>query len=69
MRFISKSRGQYLPVPTKSSNETPMSAFGTKRTSEADGSMSAFGGKADMTFLYFREGAAFGEKTTEQALN
>jgi hypothetical protein len=26
-----------------------MSAFGTKRTSEADGSMSAFGGKADIT--------------------
>jgi hypothetical protein len=26
-----------------------MSASGTKRTSEADGSMSAFGGKADMS--------------------
>jgi hypothetical protein len=28
-----------------------MSAYGTKRTSEADGSMSAIGGKADMANL------------------
>jgi hypothetical protein len=38
MRFISESRGQYLPEPTKSSNETPMSAFG---------------GKADITVDWF----------------
>src|SRR5262249_1918345 len=65
----SKCRPRYLPALTRSLNETPMSAFCTKRTFRNWGPMSAFGSKADVVHRSLMPSLAGCDRLTHRHLH